>query len=187
MARSSSQPPPALVRRARRAYERGRLLHGLRLAAPVAGLIVLIALLSDGPGWRLALGGGAVVAAALAFARGQWQGRAARTGILAALPPLCAPLLVTALHHGCVGCAGATLAVCVSVCGGAGVMAGVVLASLTAREPHGHRLRFAATAASLAIWLGLLGCAFAGVLGLAGLACGLIAGCAPVLAWARPR
>lgn len=177
----------SLRERARGAYERGRLRAGLRRAAPIAIGVAAIALLSDDPMWRLAVGGAAVIAAALAFARGQLVGRAARAGALAALPPLAAPFLLSFLHHGCLECGGLPLALCLGVCGGAGVAAGAVLTVLAAREERGERWRFAAIAMILAAWLGALGCGFAGAIGVAGMAAGLVAGSAPMLTLTRAR
>jgi hypothetical protein len=179
--------PPGLAGRARRAYERGRLLAGLRRAAPVALLVAVVALHSDQPLWRLCVGGAAAIACALAFARGRLVGRAARAGFLAALPPLAAPFLLALLHHGCFECGGPPLALCLGVCGGAGVAAGAVMTTLAAREERAERWRFAAIAALLAAWLGALGCGFAGALGLAGMAGGLVAGSVRMLTLTRAR
>jgi len=177
--------PPALERRARRAYERGRLLHGLRRGAPLAALVAGVVLASDGAAWRLWVGAAAVLVAAVAFWRGQVAGRAARVGALASLPPLAAPFAAAAVHHGCIGCGGPSLALCLAICTAGGAAAGALVARLAAREAEHDRRRFAAMAVLVAACLGTVGCSFAGAAGLAGMCAGLVAGGAPVMLVAR--
>lgn len=200
MARSDSYPPSgegrgpttvrpgaggaSLARRARRAYERARLLDGALRATPFALVVAVVAASSDAPIWRLVVGGAAALAAALAFWRGQVLARAARAGALAALAPLAVPFAADALHRGC-HCAALSPAACLLLCVGGGAIAGAVMAVLAAREREADRWRFASAAALMAAWLGVLGCAFAGAAGMAGMAGGLLAIGAPLLVLSR--
>jgi hypothetical protein len=182
MAPSSSYS--SLARRARRAYERARLVDAAVRAAPVALIVAVVAASSEAPGWRLWLGGAAVIAATLAFWRGQILARAAKAGILAALAPLAVPFVADSLHRGC-DCARLPLAACMLLCVGGGAIAGAIMAVLAAREREADRWRFASTAAIMAAWLGTLGCAFAGAAGMLGMAGGLLAIGAPLLVLSR--
>lgn len=177
----------ALVARARRAYERGRVVAGLRRALPFAALVALVGALSPGPAWTVAVAGLLAAAAGAAFWRGGVVARAARAGLWAGLAPLMVPLLLRVLHHGCLGCAGPSMRLCIALCTIMGALGGVALGALAAREPADDRRRFVVTAALFAAGTGAVGCVFAGAAGLLGMAGGLLLGGVPLLALARAR
>jgi hypothetical protein len=174
-----------LAERARRAYERGRFVLGLRRTLPVALLVVTVAFVSSCDAWQVCIGAVAVLGAALATARGRLAARAARVGVMASLPSLAAPFVAAALHRGCLGCSGPSLLLCLSVCAAAGAIAGAATAGMAGRERAADRRRFTLTAALVAAGIGVVGCGFAGLAGAAGMAAGLLAGGAPVALMAR--
>jgi hypothetical protein len=168
----------ALAARARRAYEQGRLQAAVWRAVPLVPLVV----------WSLAwcryptlaaLCGATLVALTVAFAwRGQLWGRAVAPGLAAGLAPLVLPLLMRGASEVCVGemCCSLCLLGCVS----GGIVAGVVIGRRASALAKG-RAPFLAAAGALALLAGAPACAFAGVVGLAGLLLGFAAGSAPVL------
>jgi hypothetical protein len=168
----------ALALRARRAYERGRLQAAVWRAVPLVPLVA----------WSLAwcryptlaaLCGATLVALTVAFGwRGQTWGRAIAPGLLAGLPPLVLPLLMRGASEVCVGemCCSLCLLGCVS----GGIVAGLLIGRRASGLAEG-RATFLAAAGALALLAGAPACAFAGVVGLAGLLLGFAAGSAPVL------
>ncbi|HEU5055117.1 MAG TPA: hypothetical protein VFU21_01270 [Kofleriaceae bacterium] len=183
MARSDD----SLRRRAARAYERGRMASALGLVAPVAVLLIGVPLVTGSGPACAAAGGLLALAGAAASWRGGLAGRAARAGLLAGLAPLVAPIAVGAIGHRCTGCTlPASLPLCIAACVTAGAAAGAILWLLAARERS--RASFTALAVGFAAATGALGCVFAGVSGLLGMAIGLALGStAPLLAAPRPR
>lgn len=168
----------ALALRARRAYEQGRLQAALWRAVP------LVPLVAWSLGWcryptLAALCGSALIALTVAFSwRGQMWGRAVAPGLTAGLPPLVLPLLMRGASEVCMGeiCCSLCLVGCVS----GGLVAGLLLGRRAAALPEG-RGAFLAAAGALALLGGAPACAFAGVVGLAGLLLGFAAGSAPAL------
>ena len=170
----------ALQVRARRAYETGRVLLGLRLAAFVLPMAALSLFACDRPAATAAVAG-ALAPLVVAFVwRGQTFGCGARIGLLAVLPPLLVPVLVRATVHAC----GTSL--CPSygaVCLGSGVVGGALLGLWAVRRGvPGSGL---VTAGVVACLTGTLGCLIAGAAGLLGLTAGLAVGSAPALALSR--
>lgn len=162
--------------RARRAYERARVLAGVRGLVIAAGVSVLAVGLHrvTSTGWLFA----ALLAAtlgALGWRGGAWK-RGAFAGVVAGLPPLVVPSLVFALTTGnhCTGCAGAAEWPCLLSCFATSSLVGLFV---------GHRAstdaapRFYAIAAiATASLTGLLGCGTTGLGGALGVVIGLVAG-----------
>lgn len=135
----------------RGAYERGRLRDAALSALPVLLLPAL--------GIGLARGAiGAVVASVVlvvGFAILRWRGRSwsqgAVVGVIAGAVAAAAPFCIALDGSGCVGSACATW--CLPVCGGAGVVAGIIVG---ARSRDGRALVsgavIAAAAAALGCW-----------------------------------
>jgi hypothetical protein len=161
-------------------YERGRLGAALR-AAWFVPLLLAASLWGCGAP-SLAIAGGAavlVLSVALHWRGGVWaEARAA--GLLAGLVPFALPLVLRALGHPC------SPGECDAFFGTAvagGLLAGVAIG---VRAPD---RRAAAVALLLAGLIGSLGCALAGVMGLAAMAGALVVTSVPVflLAHARSR
>ena len=162
----------ALRERALRAYERGRLRLAFRRGAwalPVVALMLAVC-----PRSTLTAGAAALLpAAAVALLwRGEAWGRAVKPGLLAGAAPLALPATLTASGHVCVF--GACLQVCVAGCLGAGLLAGLVL-GVRALALRAGRGPFLLAASALVLLVGVPACAFAGVLGVLGMAAGLSA------------
>lgn len=176
-----------LAQRARRAYERGRVRAGLRRTLPFAAVAALVATTAPDLALTIALAATLLLAATAAFWRGGVLARASRAGLWAGLPPLMVPVVMRMLHHGCEACGGPSLRLCIAVCTTMGILGGLTIGALAAREQTHDRLRFVATAALFAAWSGAVGCVFAGAAGLLGMAGGIILGGVPLLALARAR
>ncbi len=179
--------PRDLAVRARRAYERARVRAGFRRAIPFAALAALVGATAPDVPLTIALAATLAIAASAAYWRGGVLARASRAGLWAGLPPLMVPVVMRMLHHGCEACGGPSLRLCIAVCTSMGVLGGIAMGALAAREQHHDRVRFIATAAVFASWSGAVGCVFAGATGLLGMAGGLLLGGVPLVALARAR
>jgi len=168
----------ALFARTRRAYERGRLRSALWRAAPLVPAVAWIWSWCRYPALALACGA-ALVALTVAFRwRGQVWGRAVWPGLAAGLPPLVLPFLMREANQVCVGETCCSL--CLIGCVGGGIVAGVMVGRRAA-SLDGGRWSFLAAAGTLALLAGAPACAFAGLVGLAGLLVGFTLGTAPVV------
>jgi hypothetical protein len=169
-----------LLRRARRAYEVGRALLGVRRAFAVLPMAALSLWLCGRPSATCALAG---LLAALVIAlewRGQDYGRGARLGLLAGLPALLLPLGAEITGQAC----GTSLcALYPTLCAVGGVLGGSWLVRRGVRA--GVSAHGLVAASTVAIVAGSLGCLIAGVAGVGGLLVGLVAGAAPTLVWHR--
>lgn len=175
-----TDPDGVLFARARRAYEHGRVVHGLRTGSVVIPMAALSWIACDNPAATL-LGGIALLALVTAAVwRGQEPGRAARLGLVAGAFPLLVPVLCCGTGHLC----GAS--VCLfypAACLGGGVLGGLALGLLSRRAGLGHQ---GLTLAGTVAWLtGSLGCIVAGSAGIAVLVVGLAFGLAPTLTLRR--
>ena len=171
---------PVFRERARRAYERGRLLLGLRRAALVAPMAART--------WVTCARPAATAVDALALAslilyfewHGRDLGRGSRVGLWAGAPALLVPVLIQLGGH---ACGRSFCALLPTMCLGGGIVAGVLLVQWGRRRGLSTSgLLAAGTVAGLA---GTLGCLAGGTGGIVGLALGLTLGTAPLLAWRR--
>ncbi|HTJ46665.1 MAG TPA: hypothetical protein VL463_31380 [Kofleriaceae bacterium] len=176
--------------RARRAYERAQIRIGIETAAPLIVLVPLAMVLHQG-GMPSSVAPIAFALAAILFASG-WRGdgwrRAAPIGLLAGLPGLVIPRLVLAPLGHCPACDPMMIdaATCFLVCGGAGMVAGITIGVLAARDAS--PVRFAIGAAAIACLTAALTCVVAGMAGIAGVAAGVAVSTAPaVMLGARAR
>lgn len=171
-----------LRERARRAYEVGRVQHGLGIALWVLPMVALSLFVCRRP--LLTLVAGALLYALVAAfgARGQAYGRALRPGLLAGSVPLLLPLLMRMGGHACIG--GACWSLCMIGCIAGGTLAGAAIgiASAAQREERGTFIAVASVVAGLA---GVLGCAIAGAAGIGGMVLGLALAPLPVVMVAR--
>jgi hypothetical protein len=162
--------------RARRAYERGRLLAGLRRAAIVLPMVAVSLLACNRPAATSIVAVALIVVIVAAEWRGIPWSHGARLGLGAGLVPLIAPVVMGASGHVC------HASLCLlypGVCLASGGAAGALLARWVV--PRGLDARLVATAGLAAALVGGLGCLIAGFTGLVGLSLGLAAGAAPVL------
>ena len=174
---------PTFRRRARAAYERGRLLRAATEAAIVVPIVAASAIWSSSA--RVSLAAGVVLAVLLVAlrARGQHFGRAALTGLVAGLAPMVLPL---ALHRSGWCCIGGVA--CTSFCFTACIVGGVIAGAwVGARALRGESrpVAFIAAAGLVALLVGSLGCIVSGAAGLLGLAAALAASAVPVAVTGR--
>lgn len=168
----------ALLARTRRAYERGRLRAALWRALPVVPIVAWSWTWCPYPALAVVCGT-ALVALTVAFRwRGQVWARGVWPGLAAGLPPLVLPFLMREASQVCVGEMCCSL--CLIGCVGGGLVAGALVGRRAASLGEG-RGAFLAAAGTLALLAGAPACAFAGVIGLAGLLIGFVGGTAPVL------
>lgn len=169
-----------LEARARRAYERGRVLLGLRRAAIVLPMAAVSWLTCARPAATCV--DALLLAALIAFCewRGLDLGRGARRGLWAGAPALLAPVLVQLGGH---ACGRSFCALFPAVCLIGGIAAGLLLVYWS--RQRGLSTPALASAGLVAGLAGTLGCLAGGTGGLIGLGLGLTLGTAPLLAWRR--
>ena len=176
-----------LLARARRAYEAGRALKGLRLAAVVVVPMAALSVVACGRPEATAIAAGAL---ATLVAGSEWRGlgsgRGARVGVLAGLPPLLLPPLFAVTVRVCdptLCMSGSFRASQTVLCLACGIVSGIVVGGWVARRDIGAAgLTAAVLAAGLA---GSLGCLAAGFGGVMGLAAGLGLGATPLIVFRR--
>ena len=175
-----ASPESALIARARRAYERGRVLLGLRRAG-IAVPMGLLSLYCCGRPTATCIAAGLLAATIVFFEwRGEALGRGARLGVWIGLPPLLLPIAVAATGHMC----GASFcALYPGCCLAGGIAAGAALGWWGVHR--GLDVRVGAAAAVVAALVGSLGCLIAGITGLAGLVVGLALGATPMVTLRR--
>jgi len=180
-------PDPAraatLKTRARRAYEAGRLGAALRRSLWLAPVVALAGLCCADPAGTIVCGVGLIAAVTFCLWRGESFRRGIRPGLLAGFIPMLVPLVAQAGGHLC-GADRCLLFPTLCILGG---LAGGVALGLLAprpREAHGVPLFVASLIAGLA---GATGCLLYGLIGLGGMAVGLLAGAVPVLATRAAR
>ena len=178
-----SSPEAMLARRARRAYELGRLRDAALHAWP-APILTLFALRCCEPTLETALIGFLLTAATITLRwRGEAFGRAVPLGLFAGSVPMLLPMLNRLLQPGCASCG--PIGWCLAWCILGGVLAGALVGWRAAR-PGGGGWRFAASGGLVAALAGSVGCFLAGYIGLAGMVAGFLLGGAPALVLA-PR
>ncbi|TMA26280.1 MAG: hypothetical protein E6J78_14065 [Deltaproteobacteria bacterium] len=166
-----------LERRARRAYELGRLRSALRLAPFVLAAAAVAVACGRPAGLSCALGAMLLpLTVALAF-RGGGAGRGVVPGLLAGTVALAMPLLVQIVGHACIG--PACMALCMPSCVVGGAAGGAFIA-LRARFEE-RPAPFALAALAVAGLMGALGCTLAGAAGVVGMLAGAVVAGAPVL------
>jgi hypothetical protein len=169
-----------LQRRARLAYEWGRLRAAVPGALPAAGLTLMAAVL--GSRATLPLGAALVLLCVGLGWRGRQWGRAVTPGLLAGLIPLLGPFLVLAAGHVCFG--GGCRSFCFASCVIGGLIAGALLSREALRMEQG-RLGFILASGTVASLCGSLACILYGLSGVLGLVAGLALVSTPVLVLRR--
>ncbi len=174
----------AFWRRARSSYELGRLRATIRDTWVVAPIVAVGALRHSN--FRLMFAAATVlfvINTALSW-RGQSWARSVWPGYLAGAAPLLIPSLAPAQSVCWIG--GSCWPLCVLLCPISGLMAGVGVAVLAMRQEEG-RLPFLAATTLVAATTGAIGCALAGLLGIAGMIAGGLVGVLPVYVGAQLR
>jgi hypothetical protein len=174
-----------LEHRARRGYERSRVLRALLGALPVALLAGLLFCLGvhPHPHVMLAMGAGVFALGAALLWYGRDPARAVLPGLAAGFLPLCLALCTRHLGHMCTDAE--CIAMCLPVC-----LAGGVLAAAVVSWYGGQRERsawFWAWASGLALLTGAVGATCAGYQGVVAVAVGYAVGFAGAFLVVRLR
>jgi hypothetical protein len=170
--------------RARRAYELGRARLGLKAAGAALLLGVAALLLGRPPGLTGILCCALLPLAAVLAFRGRAAGRAVWPGLAVGSAAMLLPLSVGTIGRLCLG--PACMRFCLPACVLGGVLSGAALATLASREGEGGR-EFLLAGVVVAALTATLGCTLAGAGGVAGMAIGVLAGGAPVWLAAHAR
>lgn len=168
----------ALERRARVAYETGRLWRAALAAAPILVLAACAGQIGGLTPGALALGAAVYLVGSLFLWRGQDAGRAVLPGVVAGIAPLSLALGARALGHVCTG--DMCVSLCVPACACGGLLAGLMVTWFARRTEA--EARSWVCAGSIALLTGALGCSCAGFGGIVGLVGGLLVTGAPVAA-----
>ncbi|HYV86431.1 MAG TPA: hypothetical protein VFB49_11010 [Patescibacteria group bacterium] len=172
-----------LAARARRAYETGRLGSAASRALPLLPLACLPILCCPDPARSIACGVALVAVVTCCLWRGEALRRGVRPGLIAGGVPLMIPVVAQATGHLC------GIGRCLidpTICIVAGVAGGIALGVFAPRPREAHGIPLV-TASLIAGLTGSVGCWMYGLVGVAGMVVGLLAGAAPVLAVRRAR
>lgn len=174
-------PEAALIGRARRAYEWGRVRAALPAVAVVVPMVAL-SLVFCGRGLA-SVGCGAALAAVLLAAgwRGQDYRRGVRVGLVAGLGPFVMPIAQGGVMFCTSGVCWASPAICVV----GGTLGGLMIAAFVLRRRDGAAVStsFLVTALVTAGLAGSLGCLMLGLIGVLAMGAGLAMGATPALVW----
>ena len=174
----------ALGVRSRWAYELGRLRSSIRDTWIIAPIIA-VGLLRHSNLWLIFAAAVVLVAVTnLLSWRGQLWGRAVWPGYLAGAVPLLLPTLTPAQSVCWIG--GSCWRLCAVLCPVSGLLAGLAIGILATRQQEG-RLGFLAATTLVAAATGAIGCALAGLWGIAGMLAGGLLGVVPVYLGAQLR
>jgi hypothetical protein len=150
---------------ARRAYERGRLMRGLKMSAVALPLAAFSSLLHRRFLPAAVMGALLLTLVAWAVWRGRGAARGALRGMLAGAIPMLVPLALEATSRGCTGmmcCRLCSLCMPLGILGGA--VAGLLVMVLSLREKE-QRRTFVLAGGLAACLTGSLGCLVSGPLG----------------------
>ncbi|MFO0723451.1 MAG: hypothetical protein U1E65_06705 [Myxococcota bacterium] len=173
--------PSFARKRARQAFQRGRLELGLWIALPFVALSGWAWLIHDRAPFSLILGGALSALAATMAAYGRGLDRLATVAAVLGLPAFLSPLCVSEEASLCL--ANLCFPGCLAACALGGLISGLAFASYLAKRSAPPLS--AGLGALLLLGVGCLGCWGAGVPGLLGLAAGGALGGLPRLFW-RP-
>jgi len=155
--------------RVRLAYEKGRVFRALARSAPLLGIGVLVMLLDHRPAIILSIDALLFVTGVLLLWRGQEIGRGMLAGLVAGGFPLLFGMSLQGYQLLCHS--PALMPSCVAVCSLGGLVAGLLIAWSASRRPTTPS--FVLSAGVVALLMGTLGCACAGLVGVLGLVGGL--------------
>ncbi|MFO7178502.1 MAG: hypothetical protein DIU78_007390 [Pseudomonadota bacterium] len=166
----------SIRKRARRAYELGRVRLSLVGILPVLLIAAVAAALAIRPASTLVFGGVTVLLGAALLWYGRDPQKAVLPGVAAGLAPLALSLCASRVHAcGASGCG----TLCVPACALGGVVAALALARVVARRGAGFW--FFGSASALCLLTGAMGCACLGYSGVIGLLVGFGVGSLPGL------
>lgn len=164
-----------MERRVRMRYEGGRLRLAVLGFAPVLVVVTIAAVLGKRPLAALAFGAATFAVGTLVLWYGRDLRRAVLPGVALGTVPLVLALCANHVGHACTG--DGCMMLCVPACTAGGLVAGIALGVLGLRRRGG--VGFWVAGSALALLTGGMGCACAGLSGIAGLGIGFVTGIAP--------
>lgn len=167
-----------VLRRARLRYEWARVSRAVWGFAPALLFVVMAALVAKRPSSTIFFGGAMFGVGVVMLWYGRDLKRAVLPGLAAGLIPLVFALCANHLGHYCTG--EACLSLCLPACVSGGVAAGLAVALWGYRAKHG--LGYWASASTIALLTGAMGCGCIGYSGLIGLGAGYATGLLPAVA-----
>jgi hypothetical protein len=168
------------------AYAWSHLRAGVRDATIALAMIALALALHRMTEVTWLVGGTLAITLGVLGWRGGALGRGARAGVVAGLPPMLAPVMVSLFSHGllrCADCPAMPSLGCTLTCFATASVVGLAVGHRAVRDRMPSR--FAGAAMATAILTGALGCGTTGLGGAIGIAVGLVAG--GVTGWASAQ
>lgn len=172
-----------LKEQARRAYELGRLRRAAAWSIPTLLIGGMVAVMVREVSIPLVLAAVLYLASMFLLWWGRAPGRGVLPGIAYGLLPLGAGVIGKLHGHVCMGFA--CYGVCLPLCVGGGVLAGLFIARVAARSEN--PLAVFLSAAATALFTGAIGSSCVGVHGVIGMGLGLGLGFGPLMAFRRAR
>ena len=172
-----------LREQAKRAYEVGRLRHAAAWSVPTLLLGGAVAFMVHEVSVPLVLASVLFLASMGLLWWGRAPGRGVLPGIAYGLLPLAGGVIGKLHGHVCMGFA--CYGVCMVLCVGGGVLAGLLIARVAARSENPLVVFF--SAAATALFTGAIGSSCVGVHGVVGMGLGLGLGLIPMMALRRFR
>ncbi len=170
----------------RGAYRRAHLLAG-GIGVVVAAALVALATLLHRTSHAMWLAAGALAITLAVFGwRGGATRRGALAGVLAGLPPMLTPVVVSLVSHGgirCADCPAMPSLACTLACFSTAAIVGLIVGHQARHDAV--PVRYAFPAIATAVLTGALGCGTTGLGGALGIAIGLVAGSVTSLIAAR--
>jgi hypothetical protein len=166
---------------AKRAYEVGRLRHAAAWSVPTLVLGGVVAMLVNDVSVPLLLSAVLFLASVGLLWWGRAPGRGVLPGVACGLLPLGGGVIGKLHGHVCLGAS--CYGVCMLLCVGGGVLAGLVIARIAARSQNPLVVFF--SAAATALFTGAMGSSCVGVHGIIGMGLGIGLGVFPMMAFRR--
>ncbi len=166
---------------AKRAYEIGRLRHAAGWSVPTLVLGGAVALMVNDLSVPLVLASVLFLASMGLLWWGRAPGRGVLPGIACGLLPLGGGVIGRLHGHVCLGAS--CYGVCMLLCVGGGVLAGLVIARIAARSENPLVVFF--SAAATALFTGAMGSSCVGIHGIIGMGMGIGLGVFPMMAFRR--
>lgn len=168
--------PLHLREQAKRAYEIGRIKHAAALSIPTLLLGGMVALMSHEVTLPLLLASLLYLVSMFLLWWGRAPGRSVLPGVIYGLLPLSAGVIAELHGHVCMG--STCFGVCLPLCIGGGILAGLFIARVAARSESPLSVFF--SAAATALFTGAIGNSCVGFHGIIGMGAGIALGLVPM-------
>jgi hypothetical protein len=163
--------------KARRSYERTRVVRAVGAASPAIVPILLVELAGHASSWLPIIGVALYSTGGFLLWRGQHWGRGVLPGAAAGIIPLVLALCAMAFPYTC--SSAMCTSICVASCVAGGILAGGAVGWFAVRTSA--KPAFLLSASGIAVLVGALGCSCVGAGGVLGLLGGLLVAVLPYL------